>query len=432
MESTTLSTIAPPGVHTAHAAGTVLKFPPGFLWGAATSPTQVEGGVRNEWTDVIARDGANCHVACDHYHRYAEDIEWMTRLGIKTYRFGIEWSRLQSGPGAPLDSQELQHYCDVLDRLKAAAIVPMVVLHHFSNPPWISANGGWENRATIAAFVDYVKKLVPVLRDRVQLWNTFNEPDTYATHAYFLREFPPCANGRIGAVRRVILNMAEAHRQVCAVIRSHGTEQRPMDVGFSKNWTFIDGFRPWALWDRGLAALCDFVFNRYVLRAFLENGGREASTYLGLNYYGRVRVHGLRPLAPAGGASHQQLAGLGVVTDDMFERYALGFDIIATQLYQRYRLPLYVTEHGAASKDEPFRIRDLKANLASLHRALSHGVDVRGFYYWSLMDNYEWRFGFSKKFGLLAVDFDDPKLPRRLKPTGEVYSAICAENALAL
>jgi len=430
MASTTPSTIGQTATRTAHATGTVLKFPAGFLWGAATSPTQVEGGVQNEWTDIIARDGANCHVACDHYHRYPEDIEWMTRLGIKTYRFGIEWSRLQSGPGAELNPRELAHYCDVLDRLKAAGIVPMVVLHHFSNPPWVSANGGWTNRATAGAFADYVKKLAHALRNRVQLWNTFNEPDTYATHAYFLREFPPRAAGRLDAVRSVILHMARAHREACAIIRSYGTDRRPMDVGFSKNWTFIDGFRRWAIWDRSLAGISDFVFNRYVLRAFLENGGREASTYLGLNYYGRVRVHALRPLAPAGGASYERLAGLGVVTDDMFERYALGFDLIARELYQRYRLPLYVTEHGAASSDEEFRIRDLKANLAALHRALQHGVDVRGFYYWSLMDNYEWRFGFSKKFGLLSVDFADPKLPRRLKPTGEAYRAICTKNAM--
>lgn len=154
--------------------GQVLNFPPHFLWGTATAPTQVEGHIHNEWTDFVAQDGGNCHVACDNYHRYAEDIEWMTKLGVNSYRFGLEWSRLQSAPFAPLNQTELARYVDQLDRLLAAGITPMVVLHHFSNPPWINATGGWTNPQTIPAFVDYVGKLVAALKERVHLWNTFN------------------------------------------------------------------------------------------------------------------------------------------------------------------------------------------------------------------------------------------------------------------
>ncbi len=146
-----------------------LKFPPNFVWGTATSTTQVEGHIVNEWTDFVARDGTTCKVACDNYHRYAEDVEWMVKLGTKGYRMGVEWSRLQSEPGAPLNQKELARYCHQLDCLHAAGIVPMVVLHHFSNPAWISAQGGWVNPATIPAFVDYARKLVAALRSRVRL-----------------------------------------------------------------------------------------------------------------------------------------------------------------------------------------------------------------------------------------------------------------------
>ena len=114
----------------------------------------------------------------------------MTKLNANAYRFGIEWARLQSAPFAPLNEKELARYCDLLDRLKAVNITPMVVLHHFSNPSWINAVGGWTNASTIAAFVDYVTKLVDALKDRVYLWNTFNEPDTYACVAYLLGGFP--------------------------------------------------------------------------------------------------------------------------------------------------------------------------------------------------------------------------------------------------
>ena len=166
--------------------GRVLKFPESFLWGTATSTTQIEGHIQNEWTDFTAQDGSDCRIACDNYHRYPEDIEWMSKLGVNAYRFGLEWSRLQPAPFAPLDQTELARYVDLIDRLRAANITPMVVLHHFSNPPWINAVGGWTNASTVPAFVDYVRKLVPVLKERILLWNTFNEPDTYACLAYLL------------------------------------------------------------------------------------------------------------------------------------------------------------------------------------------------------------------------------------------------------
>jgi beta-glucosidase len=134
-----------------------LRFPPNFLWGTATSPTQVEGHIENEWTDYVAQDGGHCRVACDHYHRYPEDVGWMSRLGVNAYRLGIEWSRLQSAPFAPLNQPELARYVHLLDCLKAAGITPMVVLHHFSNPPWINARAAGLNAATIPAFVDYVR-----------------------------------------------------------------------------------------------------------------------------------------------------------------------------------------------------------------------------------------------------------------------------------
>ncbi len=115
-----------------------LKFPENFLWGTATSPTQIEGHVVNEWTDYVASDGGHCRVACDHYHRYEEDVNWMAQLGVNAYRMGIEWSRLQSAPFAPLTKKNSTRYIHLLDCLKAANITPMVVLHHFSNPPWIT------------------------------------------------------------------------------------------------------------------------------------------------------------------------------------------------------------------------------------------------------------------------------------------------------
>ena len=411
-------------------SGDVLKFPPGFLWGTATSPTQVEGHIENEWTHFTAQDGGHCRIACDHYHRYPEDIEWMARLGTNAYRFGIEWGRLQSAPFAPLNQKELARYMDLIDRLQAKGITPMVVLHHFSNPPWINTAGGWTNAATIPAFVDYVTKLIAVLKDRVYLWNTFNEPDTYACVAYLLGGFPPQRKWKLGQFRRVIDHMARAHVQASRVIRREGDAGRQPEVGIAKNWTFFHAHEKFSPWDRMTAFACHYTFNKFVLDAFLGGGRRRDSTFIGLNYYGRVRFHHFRAMIPASGTPVKTLKDFGFVCDDMVERYPAGLVKILSYLHRKFRLPVYITEHGAASDDEPFRERDLRENLAALHGAMAGGVEVRGFFYWSLLDNFEWQFGYTKKFGLLAVDFADEKLPRSPKPLAAVFAGICRTNAV--
>jgi beta-glucosidase len=306
------------------------------------------------------------------------------------------------------------------------------VLHHFSNPPWINAAGGWTNPATVPAFVDFVAKLVPALRERVFLWNTFNEPDTYACVGYLLGGFPPQLKWQLGKFRRVILHMARAHAKASRIIRREGFfNGRKPEVGIAKNWTFFHAYKKYSLWDRATAFWCHYIFNKFVLDAFLGGWRRKASTFIGLNYYGRVRFHHFRAMIPASGAPVKTLKDFGFVCDDMVERYPKGLEKILAYLHRKFRRPIYITEHGAASADENFRARDLKQNLGALHRSIQSGVDVRGFFYWSLLDNFEWQFGYTKKFGLLAVDFSDPKLPRSPKPLAEVYARICRENAVA-
>ena len=412
-------------------AKNVLRFPKNFLWGTATSPTQVEGHIENEWTHFTAMDGGHCRTACDHYHRYPEDIDWMTQLGTNAYRFGIEWSRLQSAPVAPLNGTELARYVDLLDQLIAKGITPMVVLHHFSNPPWINAIGGWTNSATVAAYVDFVRQLVAALKEKIFLWNTFNEPDTYACVAYLLGGFPPQKKWQLGKFRRVIGHMARAHVQASRIIRrDDGANGRQPEVGIAKNWTFFHAYKKYSPWDRATAFGCHYTFNKFVLDAFLGGWRRKASTFIGLNYYGRVRFHHFRAMIPASGTPVKTLKDFGFVCDDMVERYPKGLEKILAYLHRKFRRPIYITEHGAASVDENFRARDLQQNLGALHRSIQSGVDVRGFFYWSLLDNFEWQFGYTKQFGLLAVDFSDPQLPRSPKPLAEVYARICRENAV--
>jgi beta-glucosidase len=302
----------------------------------------------------------------------------------------------------------------------------MVVLHHFSNPPWITAAGGWLNPAAIPAFVDYVEKLVPALKERVYLWNTFNEPDTYASLTYLLGGFPPFHKWRFGSYRKVIRHMAEAHAQASRVIRRKGNGGKKPEVGIAKNWTSFGAFQKFALWDHLLAEISHHTFNRFVLDEFLGGRRHEDSTFLGVNYYGRARLNHFQALVPTNGVSKKRLKQLGIICDDMFERHPTGFGKILKKFHKRYGLPIYITEHGAASSDEDFRIRDLTQHLHELQGAMNDGVDVRGFFYWSLLDNFEWQFGFSKKFGLLSVDFNDENLPRKMTRVGEFYRGICS------
>jgi beta-glucosidase len=277
--------------------------------------------------------------------------------------------------------------------------------------------------------VDFVKRLVPVLRAKVWLWNTFNEPDTYACLGYVLGGFPPQQKMQIGKFRKVIGHMARAHAQASRVIRREGVFQgRRPEVGIAKNWTFFHAFKRFSPWDRATAFACHYTFNKFVLDAFLGGWRRRASTFIGLNYYGRVRFHHFAAMIPASGAPVARLKDFGFVCDDMVERYPKGLEKILPYLRRKFRLPIYITEHGSASADEQFRERDLRQNLAALHRAIQSGVDVRGFFYWSLLDNFEWQFGYTKKFGLLAVDFADEKLPRAPKPLAGVYTQIAREN----
>jgi beta-glucosidase len=411
--------------------GAVLKFPDQFLWGTATSTTQIEGHINNEWTDFVARDGGDCRIACDSYHRYAEDIEWMRQLGVNAYRLGIEWSRLQSAPGARLNEAELARYIDQLDRLRAAGITPMIVLHHFSNPPWINAIGAWTNGDTIAAFVDYATKLAAALRGHVRIWNTFNEPDTYACCGYLIGEFPPLKKGRVDAFRTVIKNMAAAHLEVCRIIREAGSSLGKIEVGFSKNWTFFEPYDSSSRLSKMIATGSHYLMNHYVAQCFLGGDRKTASTFLGLNYYGRIRFKNFKALVPTAGVPREELAKMGIECDDMLERYPAGLEQALLELHRLTHLPIYITEHGSSCSDESFRERDLKENLAALHRAITRGVDVRGFYYWSLLDNFEWQFGYAKKFGLLEVDFTSKQLTRKMKPLAWTYRKVCVENSLA-
>ena len=225
--------------------------------------------------------------------------------------------------------------------------------------------------------------------------------------------------------------MAEAHEQACRLIREAGSALGKVEVGFSKNWTFFQPYSKYSPWDIALAAFSHRYLNRFVFDSFLGGQRKEASTFLGVNYYGRIRFRNLQPLVPTFGFSHKELAALGVECDDMLERHPVGLEFALEEMYRamppadlfnRARLLL----GGRGFSRTGFEGQPGRAPSGHRRAALT----VRGFFYWSLLDNFEWQFGYSKKFGLLDVDFNDSSLPRKMKPLGEIYRKVCQENSI--
>ncbi|HET7585376.1 MAG TPA: glycoside hydrolase family 1 protein [Gemmatimonadaceae bacterium] len=403
-------------------------FPSGFLWGSATASHQVEGD--NRWNDwwmaeqrglVPHRSGA----ACRHYEMYEHDFDLARGAGQNAHRFSIEWSRVEPAPGV-WDEDAIAHYREVIDALRARGIEPVVTLHHFTLPTWVAERGGWANRRTVRRFARYVSRMADALGDAVRYWVTINEPTVYVKHAYVVGDWPPCAVRAWWRAVRAFGHMARGHRAARARLRARWPHAQ---VGFAHSAPVIQPGDPSRLGDRTAAWLRDWVLNRAFF-ALLRRGerGEPPFDFIGLNYYTRAVVRGggggLIPfvgtecLAP-------RLEDRGVRSDLGWEVYPAGLGATLRR-FARYGVPLLVTENGIATTDEELRASFLCAHLEELAGAVRDGVDVRGYFYWSLLDNFEWTQGTEARFGLFHVDFDTQE--RRSRPALDRYRAVCAAN----
>ncbi len=423
-------------------AGSDLIFPPGFLWGSATSAHQVEGGNQNnDWWDWERlpghiRDGSTSGLACDHYHRYRTDWALARDLGHNAHRLSIEWSRIEPQEGM-WDDVALAHYRDVVLSCRSCGLEPIVTLHHFTNPRWFVARGGWQNPAAIRLFCRYVARVVTHLADVCTLWVTINEPMVYFYEGYLTRRWPPGKGGVMAGLRSV-RTMLQAHGRAYRFIH---TIQPEAQVGVAHNMRLFDPANPRSRLDRAAAGAEDRIFNRVVLWALLDGYLRsplgrgqfvaEAAhslDFIGLNYYTRDMVSfALRGRGRTGGIA-RNAAQPGTATDDF------GWEIYPDGLYRLlnqvaiYGKPIYVTEHGLADGRDTRRPAYLVRSVAAMWRAIQEGAPVRGYLHWSLMDNFEWAEGYGMQFGLVSVD--GPNKQRVVKHSGQVYEAICRANGL--
>ena len=454
-----------------------MTFPSDFLWGAATSAYQIEGATHEDgrgssiW-DVFAAEPGHTHlgqtgdVAADHYHRVEHDVALMAELGLNAYRFSIAWPRiLPQGRGQP-NQPGLDFYSRLVDNLLAKGITPIATLYHWDLPLALYQRGGWRNRDTALAFAEYADAVALRLGDRVRWWVTHNEPWCTAYLGYVTGEHAPGIQGDAQAAVDVGHHLLLSHGLAIPRIRAHAPSAR---VGMALNLfpVFAGDQRPETL---RAVQRADRFHNRWfldplcrgeypaelfddmgVLPPPIQPGDLEIiatpTDFLGVNYYNRWVIRAA-PLSPAGTAQHsasanrRALDGIdyikdlpqAVVTDMGWEVYPHGLDMILEELTRAYHPPaLLVTENGAAFSDawtgngrvaDVRRVTYLRDHLAAVERAIVHGVPVVGYFVWSLLDNFEWAQGYSKRFGLIYVDFATQR--RIVKDSGRWYAGFIA------
>jgi beta-glucosidase len=460
---------------TADSAVADRTFPPGFVWGAATAAFQIEGSTTVDgrsdsiWDEFCRRPGAvkagdTGDPAADHYRQYERDVALMSELGIGAYRFSIAWPRIRPD-GGPVNPLGLDFYERLIDLLLEKGIAPWATFYHWDLPQALEEKGGWANRDTAYRYADYVRSVLDRLGDRVPVWTTLNEPWCsaflgYASGVHAPGRTEPRAS--VAAAHHLLL----AHGLGVAAIR----ELAPAaDAGVTLNLFPIEAADPASPSDLEAVRRIDGLQNRIFLDPVLRGeyptdlledlaplGFSEhirdgdlamisaPLDLLGVNYYRALTVTGSPAEPPAGPTEFPGCEDVGFLltgrplTDSGWEVKPPGLVDVLVRLHEEYPpIPLHITENGAAYRDvvdadghirDQERVDFLDAHLRAAHTAIEHGVDLRGYFYWSLIDNFEWAEGYAKRFGIVHVDFASQR--RTPKQSAFYYAKVIAGNSL--
>ena len=462
------------------------KFPNNFLFGVATAAYQIEGAAHEDgradsiW-DAFARvpgavvDGHDGEVACDHYHRYESDVALMADLGLQTYRFSTSWARIRPDGGL-VNQKGLDFYSRLVDSLLAKNIKPWLTLYHWDLPQALQEKGGWANRDTAALFAEYALDVHAVLGDRVDAWTTLNEPWCSSFLSYIGGEHAP-------GIQDPEQGLAAGHHLLLAhglAIRELRAADPKLQLGITLNMTVADPVDPTDVGDVDAARRIDGQHNRFFLDPifrgeypldvindvaalgfgkYVHDGDLAIISTpidaLGVNYYhgeavsarpAATQLHSAAPSErpkrspfPAAEGVHSHPRGLPVTAMD-WEVQPEGLTRLLKRIKDEYTgtaVKLYVTENGAAYNDivaadgavhDGERTQYLRVHLGAILDAIDLGVDVYGYFYWSLMDNYEWAWGYHKRFGIVRVDYETQR--RTVKDSGLEYKRIIANRAL--
>jgi beta-glucosidase len=398
-----------------------VNFPQNFIWGCGTSPTQVEGETVNEWADFAAKDGTTPGDGPRHWRRYRFDFKCIGDMNLNAYRLGFDWGRLQKAPYEPLEREASLRYMEMLAELRSLGVEPFLTLFHFACPRWMAHRGGWHNKEAPHWFADFADRLAEMTDGEVRFWITHNEPIVYTFMSYILGEFPPQQWGRYDRAWTVLRNMVKGHELAMEKIRHHCPEAQ---IGITKHFKRFMPLRRWHPIDQTSSWVARQLFDRWGLKRF------KHCDFVGVNYYGRLRMKGFGGVSPLTGISEEELEQHGASCDDMWEQDPAYLAKCLGEVSRRTGLPIYITENGVATMDEELRQKYLSEHLSALAEAIGKQVDVRGYFYWSLIDNFEWSEGMTKRFGLVSVDFVDENRRREIRPTGRHYARIARANAV--
>jgi beta-glucosidase len=420
----------------------------GFLWGVATAAHQNEGNnVGNQWSAweqqpgrIYAGQRSGRAANWWDLETAAADFDRAADLGLNSLRLSVEWSRIEPEPGT-FDRTALSHYREMIGLLRERGLEPMVTLHHFTDPLWLTSAGGWENPKVEGAFVRFVTHVVESLGDLVTLWCTINEPTVYAIEGFLEGYFPPGAKSlrrTLGVLRRMLLAHGRAYRTIHRL-------QNNARVGLAHHHRVFVPARPESVVDRQAAALLDQAANRSVLEAVtrgrltpLIGYGQQATylidtcDYIGLNYYSPTRVT-VDPTQPRWLFTRQFLDPNAESSDKtplgrpygQIESRGL---YVALKQFAAYGKPIYITENGLPDADDDQRPRFIATHLAEAWRAFREGVDLRGYYHWTLVDNFEWAAGRSLRFGLYQLDEETGE--RTPRASAAAYGRIAQSNGV--
>jgi beta-glucosidase len=399
-----------------------LKFPKKFLWGAATSAHQIEGGTHNQWSvwelenakslaaqseyhfgeldswpqnvkEAKHPDNYVSGKSTDHYNRYETDFDLLKKMNMNSFRFSVEWSRVEPQEGA-WNIEAIEHYKSYVAELRRRGIEPVLTLFHFTLPVWFTAMGGFEKRSNTSYFVRFAEKIVRELGVDIRYVITINEPEVYAYESYMMGYWPPNVTSKV-MTRRVLSNLARAHNQAAAAIHSINRRYR---VSIAKNSPYIYAGDD-AVLSRKYADFLQYARDDYFLKKVVKS-----CDFLGVNYYFSDRVYGYRVHNP-----DARVSDLG------WDLAPANIQQALERLHEKYALPILITENGLADREDADRQWWLTQTLIGMQKAMDNGVVLEGYLHWSLLDNFEWDKGRWPRFGLAAVNYDT--LERTLRPS---------------
>jgi beta-glucosidase len=441
-----------------------IAFPKGFIWGAASSAYQIEGSPLADGAGPTnwhvfshkkgtIKDGTNGDVACDHYHRYKDDIREMKALGVTAYRFSVGWGRIFPEPGR-VNPRGIDFYSRLVDSLLEAGIDPWITIFHLEEPLWLAQRGGFARRSSVDHLTDLGKAVFTALGDRVRNWITINEPTIYSYSGYALGEFPPGKKFDLKGMLNSIHNLLLAHARLCDLWAASGRGGR---IGIAHHGLWVEPVNAERPRDREAAAFMDDMANgavldpillgRYPERAVKRMGRllprsfekdldamKRPGTYVGINYYTRnlYRWSRFMPYLHA-----SEYVDPRSKRSAMWEIYPKGLYGLLLRLKDAYgNPPCVITENGFPLVEQPHRdplddaerINYLREHVAMVGAAIAQGVDCKGFFHWSLLDNFEWNWGLSMRFGLILTDFVTQE--RTWKKSAFWYRDLARANAL--